>query len=238
MLDNPYVMINDLTSQLEQPADLKEFVSSIKLKTIRKLLPIRELTDVIGLVENTISTIGDELQSVENEIIEIENKLKTNQESSERSKRNHDDAKQRCDVLLSRLPDEVSADASSTSIDLSALQARAQDWLSNNNSKIEADSIWRSIRGDWLNDLEEPKKSTLEDLETMYTQMVNVEGVTTSFAGKGAWYRQHLKSPFDIVIIDEISKATPPESFFLRWKPCCFSRACWSSSNPHVSLPS
>ena len=45
----------------------------------------------------------------------------------------------------------------------------------------------------------------------MYTQMVNVEGVTTSFAGKYAWYNQHLKAPFDIVIIDEISKATPPE---------------------------
>jgi superfamily I DNA and/or RNA helicase len=41
--------------------------------------------------------------------------------------------------------------------------------------------------------------------------MVNVEGVTTSFAGKFAWYNQHLKAPFDIVIIDEISKATPPE---------------------------
>ena len=94
-----------------------------------------------------------------------------------------------------------------------SITGSARVWLSNNNSKIEADSIWRSIRGDWLNDLEEPK-STFEDLETI-CQMVNVEGVTTSFAGKGAWYRQHLKSPFDIVALDEISKATPPEIFYL-----------------------
>ena len=211
MLDNPYIEINDLTSQLKQPADLKEFVLSIELDTNFIFTPSRSLTEAIALVEKTVSTIGDEIQSVENELIEIENKLQTNQESSERAKRKHDDAKQRCDVLLFSLPDEVSADASGTSIDLSALQVRAQAWLSDNNSSIEADSIWRNIRGDWLNDLEEPKKSTLEDLETMYTQMVNVEGVTTSFAGKGAWYSQHLKSPFDIVIIDEISKATPPE---------------------------
>ena len=211
MLDNPYVEINDLTSQLEQPTDLKESVSSIKLDDVFIFDTSRTLTEINAIVEKRILAIGDQIQSVENELIEIDNKLQTNQESSERDKRKHDDAKQRCDVLLSRLPDDVSADASSTSIDLSALQARAQAWLSNNNSNIEADSIWRNIRGDWLNDLEEPKKSTLEDLETMYTQMVNVEGVTTSFAGKGAWYSQHLKSPFDIVIIDEISKATPPE---------------------------
>ena len=79
------------------------------------------------------------------------------------------------------------------------------------NKSIDDDSVWRNIRRDWLEDLENPEASTLQDLETMYTQMVNVEGVTTSFAGKFAWYNQHLKAPFDIVIIDEISKATPPE---------------------------
>ena len=212
MLDDPFAVIDDLVSQLEQPADLKTLVLDIKQGfPLPNIIFASSLPKIIQSVETTIVSVADEIQSIEKQLVEINNKLQTNQESSERDKRKHDDAKQRCDVILSRLPDEVSAGASSTSIDLSALQARAQAWLSNNNSNIEADSIWRNIRGDWLNDLEEPKKSTLEDLETMYTQMVNVEGVTTSFAGKRAWYSQHLKSPFDIVIIDEISKATPPE---------------------------
>ena len=45
----------------------------------------------------------------------------------------------------------------------------------------------------------------------MYKRMINIEGVTTSFAGKKAWYMPYLQDPFDFVIIDEISKATPPE---------------------------
>ena len=128
----------------------------------------------------------------------------------ERCKRKHTDAIQHCRALLDGLPTEVSGDASpETGIDLNALNVRAEAWMLDHNKSIEDDSVWRNIRRDWLEDLESPKKSTLQDLETMYTQMVNVEGVTTSFAGKFAWYNQHLKAPFDIVIIDEISKATP-----------------------------
>ena len=109
-------------------------------------------------------------------------------------------------------PAEVSGDASpETGVDLAALNVRAEAWMLDHNKSIDDDSVWRNIRRDWLEDLENPEASTLQDLETMYTQMVNVEGVTTSFAGKFAWYNQHLKAPFDIVIIDEISKATPPE---------------------------
>ena len=69
-----------------------------------------------------------------------------------------------------------------TGIDLKAMTVRSEAWMLNNNSSIEADSIWRNIRRDWLEDLESPEASTLHDLETMYTQMVNVEGVTTSFS--------------------------------------------------------
>ena len=67
------------------------------------------------------------------------------------------------------------------------------------------------IRADWLKDLENPKRTTLRDLEEMYHRMVNVEGVTTSYAGRYAWFKEHIQNPYDYVIIDEISKATPPE---------------------------
>ena len=83
--------------------------------------------------------------------------------------------------------------------------------MEENQSEIESDDAWREIRKDWLKDLENPEKSTLADLEHMYKQMINIEGVTTAFAGKRHWYKEHLEDPFDYVIIDEISKATPPE---------------------------
>ena len=210
----PYAGIKDLTSRLEQPVNLKELAETLLSNLIMPFVDFgteMSLDDLMSEVNTKISVVAAEVQTIEKELDDIEKRLQTNQEALERTQRKYNDVILYCNSLLDSLPDEVSAGATSTGIDLPALQVRAQAWLSDNNSNIEADSIWRDIRNDWLTDLEEPKKSTLEDLETMYTQMVNVEGVTTSFAGKFAWFSQHLKSPFDIVIIDEISKATPPE---------------------------
>ena len=207
--------LTDLTSQLEQPTNLKQVVDGV-LKS--GLLngpfwedPILTLDKIMALLEMKISYVEAELQKIDTDFDDIEKRLQAIQDTWVRTQRKLDDAVQQCNTVLNSLPNEVSDGATSTSVDFPALQERAQTWMSENNSSIEADSVWRNIRKDWLNALEQPKKSTLEDLETMYTQMVNVEGVTTSFAGRFAWFSQHLKSPFDIVIIDEISKATPPE---------------------------
>ena len=214
-LEPPHDEIKDLTSRLEQPVNLKELAEPILSNLMMPYLVFgteMSLDDVMSQVNSKISVVGAEVQTIEKELDDIGKGFQANQDTWGRAQRKHTDAIQRCDALLDSLPDKVSADTTaSTGVDLPALQVRAQAWLLDNNSSIEADSIWRNIRSDWLTDLEEPKKSTLEDLEAMYTQMVNVEGVTTSFAGRFAWFSQHLKSPFDIVIIDEISKATPPE---------------------------
>ena len=45
----------------------------------------------------------------------------------------------------------------------------------------------------------------------MYLTIVNVHGATTSLCGSHKWYSEHAAEPFDVVIIDEISKATAPE---------------------------
>ncbi|MDC0528531.1 AAA domain-containing protein, partial [Candidatus Poseidoniaceae archaeon] len=205
----------DLTSQLEQPTNLKQVVDGVLKSDLLEVpltdYPMGSLDEVMTQVEIKISFVEAELQKMDTDFVDIEKRLQTIQDTWVRTQRKLDDAVQQCNTLLNSLPNEVSEGATSTSVDLPALQGRAQTWMSKNNSSIEADSVWRNIRKDWLNALEQPKKSTLEDLETMYTQMVNVEGVTTSFAGRFAWFSQHLKSPFDIVIIDEISKATPPE---------------------------
>ena len=53
--------------------------------------------------------------------------------------------------------------------------------------------------------------SSIEDLKSLYLNLVNVHGVTTAQSGSWHWFSEHAKDPFDVVIIDEISKATPPE---------------------------
>jgi len=219
-LQRPSDFLDDLTKQLEQPKSLESnLVEIVSLELWGGDIRFGRGPRSSMTLEDLQNQVQDELQATENsmeyqkdKINAIEESAQSNLASTERCKRKHADAIQHCQTLLAGLPDEVSEDASiDTGVDLSALNLRADAWMLENNSSIEADSIWRNIRSDWLDDLENPQKSTLQDLETMYTQMVNVEGVTTSFAGKFAWYNQHLKAPFDIVIIDEISKATPPE---------------------------
>jgi len=217
-LQEPSDFLDNLTKQLEQPdsldSNLVEVVSlewwgDLRIGVIDTSMPLEDLQN---LVQDQLQATESSMESHKQKITAIEESVQTNLESMERCKRKHADAIQHCRALLDALPTEVSGDASpETDFELKALSLRAEAWMLEHNKSIDDDSVWRNIRRDWLEDLENPKTSTLQDLETMYTQMVNVEGVTTSFAGKFAWYNQHLKSPFDIVIIDEISKATPPE---------------------------
>lgn len=221
-LQYPIQTLEDLTKELEQPDNLLQ-LTTLLLRGFEETPSFDDDEEVPSFTALTLDELNDlvldELQATESsmesqkeKIKAIEESVQTNLASMERCKRKHTDAIQHCRALLDGLPTEVSGDASpETGIDQNALNVRAEAWMLENSKIIEDDSVWRNIRRDWLEDLESPKKSTLQDLETMYTQMVNVEGVTTSFAGKFAWYNQHLKAPFDIVIIDEISKATPPE---------------------------
>ena len=214
-LEEPSEAISELTSMLDQPPNLNDVIADIIELGFRSRLifgGVREFGDILPEVMQRIEDANADMEKQTTQLNKVDTRIQETEEATERCKRKHADAVQHCRSVLSALPDEVSGDASlEAGIDFSALNLRAKAWMLNNNSNIEADSIWRNIRRDWLEDLENPKASTLQDLETMYTQMVNVEGVTTSFAGKFAWYNQHLKAPFDIVIIDEISKATPPE---------------------------
>ena len=217
-LEKPNQMLEDLTKELEQPNDLLQLTQDL-LFDFNELeeddlvvLNAKSLDELNALVLDELQAAESSVESQVEKINAIDESVQSNLASIERCKRKHADAIEHCQTLLDGLPPEVSEDASpETGVNLDALNARAEAWMLDNNKSIEDDAAWRNIRRDWLEDLENPEKSTLQDLETMYTQMVNVEGVTTSFAGKFAWYNQHLKAPFDIVIIDEISKATPPE---------------------------
>lgn len=213
-LQESYPAIADLTQELSEPENFNELIEQIRDELDEFVDDLLETTveELVDLVQRHIQEATSISNNQEQEFTVLQESLEKNREATERSNRKHVDAVQHCRALLDDLPAEVSGDASpDTGIDLKALNLRADAWMHDHNKTIEDDSVWRNIRRDWLEDLENPQASTLQDLETMYTQMVNVEGVTTSFAGKFAWYNQHLKAPFDIVIIDEISKATPPE---------------------------
>jgi hypothetical protein len=215
----------ELSKRLEVPDDLESIVTA-KIETLREEEATieSEVGDHNSSINDIVSRLSSELNSKQDEleytISEFEGKMNESQGlienlDSNRNKiqRKTNDCIESWNEILQGLPNGI-IDASLQDIagtEVEQIIDAGNSWLEANQSEIESDDAWREIRKDWLKDLENPEKSTLTDLEHMYKQMINIEGVTTAFAGKKHWYKEHLEDPFDYVIIDEISKATPPE---------------------------
>ena len=67
------------------------------------------------------------------------------------------------------------------------------------------------MRKAWIDAIDVSDDASIADLKSLYLKIVNVHGVTTALSGSKFWWEEYAAQPFDVVIIDEISKATPPE---------------------------
>nr|WP_026045651.1 AAA domain-containing protein [Paenisporosarcina sp. TG-14] len=70
-------------------------------------------------------------------------------------------------------------------------------------------SVSNDIRLEWKSMLEESTAYDLDEIKKLYIQYANVIGVTCSISASKDFVNQY--PDFDVVIIDEVSKATPPE---------------------------
>lgn len=70
---------------------------------------------------------------------------------------------------------------------------------------------WRGIQQEWVERLGRVAESDREQLQALYVRHSNVVGMTCNEAGKRKTWQDSEFKPFDIVIVDEVSKATPPE---------------------------
>ena len=214
-----------LTKNIHPPKELSTIVASeIEVLRDEKESLGSEISDIKDRIKTTISELSANLQSLkktsESKLLEldkalekIKDKISNIDESRKLIQRKIDDYVETWDSILTGLPEGI---IESPRLDIAGTEIEkiieaGNEWLNENHDSIESGEIWREIRKDWLKDLENPEKATLNDLEQMYKRLINIEGVTTSYAGSKAWYMPYLQEPFDFVIIDEISKATPPE---------------------------
>ncbi len=70
-------------------------------------------------------------------------------------------------------------------------------------------SVSNDIRLEWQEMLQESTAYDLDEIKKLYIQYANVIGVTCSISASKDFVNQY--PDFDVVIIDEVSKATPPE---------------------------
>jgi superfamily I DNA and/or RNA helicase len=70
----------------------------------------------------------------------------------------------------------------------------------------------QKLATDWIARLKEKRPDDIEHIKGIYIRNANVIGVTCGQVNRLDKF-QHSASPFDVVIVDEVSKATPPELF-------------------------
>jgi hypothetical protein len=84
-------------------------------------------------------------------------------------------------------------------------------WLEANSAARERGRKWQAIQQDWLGHIEKPETAEDKDFRSLYAEHVNVVGLTCLECGQPSFYEDDDFEPYDVVIIDEVSKATPTE---------------------------
>ena len=79
------------------------------------------------------------------------------------------------------------------------------------HERLARASRWRGVQREWLERLGRVSDSDREQIQALYVRHSNVVGMTCNEAGKRKTWQDGEFKPFDIVIVDEVSKATPPE---------------------------
>jgi hypothetical protein len=77
--------------------------------------------------------------------------------------------------------------------------------------RLERHGRWRELQRKWLERLRKVTEADRSQVQELYKRHANVVGMTCNEAGKKEIYQSALFKPFDMVIIDEVSKATPAE---------------------------
>jgi RecA/RadA recombinase len=68
---------------------------------------------------------------------------------------------------------------------------------------------YQNLISDWIEGLKNPSEQNRQELRRIYLDNANVIGITCSQSAKGNFSKEF--ESFDVIIIDEVSKCTPPE---------------------------
>jgi len=95
--------------------------------------------------------------------------------------------------------------------DLENRKNQFQQWYEHFKLQNPHQQSWDTIQRHWIKQLDLPGTANNMDLLKLYVANANVVGVTCLEAGQRSFYESENFKPFDLVIIDEVSKATPTD---------------------------
>lgn len=207
-----------LASNIDAPLDLAEQIREMlpnlegQLSRLGEIEPVDEQEwrgPALARIDDQLSEFKSLCQNLEQGDKEHEAKMGEMNANRTRLVTLIQQAEEDSNALISVLPASIREDGQP--VDHATLESESRAWISEQQTVLQRADRWHTLREDWVDAIDGSTSALVEDLTDTYLQMVNVEGVTTSYAGSYHWYSDRAARPFDIVIIDEISKATPPE---------------------------
>lgn len=147
-----------------------------------------------------------QLEDSENQLVHVESQLQLLQDN-QAVKRNW------WQNTWDTIPDSIKPQVPTTGLfDVNFLR-NFQEYFSTWQQELSEEQAYlnryKNLVTDWINRLSEPSQQDNNDLKRIYIDNANVIGITCNQAARGSFSREFPF--FDVVIIDEVSKCTPPE---------------------------
>ena len=94
---------------------------------------------------------------------------------------------------------------------LKAITEHCRKEQQKHNQNTPEEKFWFDLQTNWVNKLNAPTEEDIEQFSNIYQRQANVLGMTCNETGKIQFWSSAFFKPFDLVVIDEVSKATLPE---------------------------
>lgn len=209
----------------EFTAEVRDWENKItNLKTaIASLAHFQVLSHIYTLIEAYINERSENLPSLaqqladgEIELQEINQKLATKMPETLLQKRNW--WQQTWETLRDRLP-KVTDDQCFDLSFLRQVKTQFQNWQQAGNRQETYLNRYQTLVEDWIEKLRHPSEQDQTELRRIYLDNANVIGITCVQSASRDFSEEFNK--FDVVIIDEVSKCTPPELLIPALKAKC-----------------
>jgi len=93
---------------------------------------------------------------------------------------------------------------------LKSLKVGFNDFKDTSKEELTKSKRWLNLQKIWVEKINQSSTDEYENLVNIYIDLANVVGATCTETGKYKFWKEKGRE-FDLVIIDEVSKATPPE---------------------------
>ncbi|MEH2392724.1 MAG: translation initiation factor IF-2 N-terminal domain-containing protein [Nostoc sp.] len=204
--EQPQEFSNQVNSWVTCISQLETLISSLEPFAVLEIIK-NSLHEHLSKLQGETETFLQQLQKLQISLHEIEYKLQPQPSENLIGERNW------WLTEWERIPDKFklenyAADLFNIEL-LRSINIKFESWQEQLKKEENYLNKYQNFVQDWIGKLRQPTEGDRDDLRRIYLDNANVVGITcVQAANRG--FSEEFKS-FDVVIIDEVSKCTPPE---------------------------